>query len=73
MQEDIKINRVTLDSNVLISAIKENEQYSKNCKELLSLVGTSFLLYQPTVIITELGGKDYQRNVKMMILADVER
>ncbi len=54
MQEDININRVTLDSNVLISAIKENEQYSKKCKELLSLVGTSFLLYQPTVIITEL-------------------
>ncbi len=54
MQEDIKNNRVTLDSNVLISAVKENEKYSRECKELLSLVGTSFLLYQPTVTIIEL-------------------
>ena len=54
MPEDIKKNRVTLDSNVLISAIKENEKYSKDCKELLSLVGMSFLIYQPTVTITEL-------------------
>lgn len=54
MQEDIKNNRVTLDSNVLISAVKENEKYSRDCKELLSLVGTSFLLYQPAVTITEL-------------------
>ncbi|MCZ7403555.1 MAG: PIN domain-containing protein [Candidatus Methanoperedens sp.] len=54
MQEDIKNNRVTLDSNVLISAVKENEKYSRDCKELLSLVGTSFLLYQPTVTIIEL-------------------
>ncbi len=54
MQEDIKNNRVTLDSNVLISAVTENEKYSSDCKELLSLVGTSFLLYQPTVTITEI-------------------
>lgn len=54
MQEDIKNNRVTLDSNVLISAVKENEKYSRDCKHLLNLVGTSFLLYQPTVTITEL-------------------
>ncbi len=54
MQEDIKNNRVTLDSNVLISAVKENEKYSSDCKELLSLVGTSFFLYQPTVAITEI-------------------
>ncbi len=46
--------RVTLDSNVLISAIKENEPYSKDCREILSLVGTSFVLYQPTLSITEL-------------------
>ncbi|MFH0904674.1 MAG: PIN domain-containing protein [Methanobacteriota archaeon] len=54
MQGDIKTKRVTLDSNVLISAVKENEKYSSDCKELLSLVGTSFLLYQPTITITEL-------------------
>ena len=29
--------RVTLDSNVFISAIKENEEYSKDCRELLNL------------------------------------
>jgi len=46
--------RVTLDSNVLISAVKENEPYSKECIEILSLVGTSFILYQPTLSITEL-------------------
>ncbi len=54
MQEDIKNNRVTLDSNVLISAVKKNEKYSKDCKDLLRLVGISFLLYQPAVTITEL-------------------
>ncbi len=46
--------RVTLDSNVLISAVKKNEEYSKECSEILSYVGTSFILYQPTVCITEL-------------------
>ncbi|PWB56163.1 MAG: hypothetical protein C3F06_01335 [Candidatus Methanoperedenaceae archaeon] len=52
MQEDIK--RVTLDSNVLISAVKENEEYSKDCIEILNFVGKSFILYQPTLSITEL-------------------
>ncbi len=52
MQEDIK--RVTLDSNVLISAVKENEEYSKDCREILNFIGTSFILYQPTLCITEL-------------------
>lgn len=47
-------NRVTLDSNVFISAIKENEKYSKGCIEILNLVGESFVLYQPTMSITEL-------------------
>lgn len=46
--------RVTLDSNVLISAVKENEEYSKVCGDILSHVGTSFVLYQPTLSITEL-------------------
>jgi predicted nucleic acid-binding protein len=46
--------RVTLDSNVLISAVKENEEYSRECTEILSQVGTSFVLYQPTLSITEL-------------------
>jgi predicted nucleic acid-binding protein len=52
MQEDIK--RVTLDSNVLISAVKENEEYSKDCREILNFVGKSFIMYQPTLCITEL-------------------
>jgi predicted nucleic acid-binding protein len=46
--------KVTLDSNVLISAVKKNEEYSKECSEILGYVGTSFLLYQPTICITEL-------------------
>jgi len=46
--------RVTFDSNVFISAIKENEEFSKDCRELLNRVGTSFILYQPTLCITEL-------------------
>jgi hypothetical protein len=33
MQGDIKTKRITLDSNVLISAVKENEKYSSDCKE----------------------------------------
>ena len=46
--------RVTLDSNVFIAAIKENEEFSKDCSEILNQVGTSFILYQPTLCITEL-------------------
>ncbi len=46
--------RVTLDSNVLISAVKGNEKYSEDCREIIANVGTSFVLYQPTVCITEL-------------------
>ena len=46
--------RVTLDSNVFISAIKENEEFSKDCREILNQVGISFILYQPTLCITEL-------------------
>lgn len=46
--------RVTLDSNIFISAVKESEKYSQECGEILSYVGTSFMLYQPTVCITEL-------------------
>jgi len=53
MPEAINI-RVTLDSNVFISAIKENEEFSKDCSEILSQVGTLFILYQPTLCITEL-------------------
>ncbi len=52
MHEDIK--RVTLDSNVLISAVKENEEYSKDCREILNFVGKSFIMYQPTLCIIEL-------------------
>ena len=48
------IKRATLDSNVFISAVKENEAYSEECREILSQVGASFILYQPTVCITEL-------------------
>lgn len=46
--------RVTLDSNVLISAVKGKEKYSEDCREIIANVGTSFVLYQPTVCITEL-------------------
>jgi hypothetical protein len=46
--------RVTLDSNVLICAVKENEKFCNDCREILNLVGTSFILYQPTLCITEL-------------------
>ncbi len=46
--------RVTLDSNVLISAVKGREKYSEDCREIIANVGTSFVLYQPTVCITEL-------------------
>ncbi len=59
MQEDIK--RVTLDSNVLISAVKENEEYSKDCREILNFVGKLFILYQPTLCITELYNAIYRK------------
>lgn len=45
--------KITLDSCVFISAIKGDEKFSGECKDILKRIGTDFILYQPTICITE--------------------
>jgi predicted nucleic acid-binding protein len=47
---------LTLDSNVLISALKEDEPYSENCSKMLSKVPDAFILSEPTIIYQEVCG-----------------
>lgn len=52
-----QINRLlTLDSNVLIAALKEDEQYSEKCQEILDTVPASFVLLEPSIIYEEVCG-----------------
>lgn len=48
------MKNLTIDSNVFISAIKGNEEYSEKCRKIISGIGIDFLLYQPTISITEI-------------------
>jgi len=47
---------LTLDSNILIAAIKADEIYSKKCSEILSEVPYSFILAEPSVVYQEVCG-----------------
>jgi len=55
---------LTLDSNVFISETKGNEKYSKVCSNIISRVGSDFLLVEPTVLLAEIGNA-IGRNVGM--------
>lgn len=46
---------LTLDSNIFISETKGNEEYSDVCSDIISRVGSDFLLAEPTVLLTEIG------------------
>jgi len=46
---------LTLDSNIFISETKGNEEYSDKCSDIISRVGSDFLLVEPTVLLAEIG------------------
>jgi predicted nucleic acid-binding protein len=47
--------RVTLDSNVFISAIKGNEEYSRSSRKIVEMIGRNFLLVEPSIVFAEVG------------------
>jgi predicted nucleic acid-binding protein len=47
---------LTLDSNVLIAALKEDETQSKKCLQILSKVPDTFILTEPSIIYQEVCG-----------------
>lgn len=52
-----RVSRVlSLDSNVLIAALKSDEPYSERCAEILKLVPDDFILSEPAVVYQEVCG-----------------
>ena len=47
---------LTLDSNVLIAALKADEPYSDKCAEILTEVPDTFILAEPCIIYQEVCG-----------------
>jgi predicted nucleic acid-binding protein len=47
---------LTLDANVLIAALKEDEPHSKKCAEILRKVPNQFQLAEPSIIYQEVCG-----------------
>ena len=51
------VSRVlTLDSNVLIAALKEDELFSERCSEILGKIPDSFVLSEPSIVYQEVCG-----------------
>jgi predicted nucleic acid-binding protein len=47
---------LTLDANVLIAALKEDEPYSEKCSQILTKVTNQFQLAEPSIIYQEVCG-----------------
>jgi len=47
---------LTVDSNVIIAALKEDEFYSEKCSEILSKVPDAFILSEPSIVYQEVCG-----------------
>jgi predicted nucleic acid-binding protein len=47
---------LTLDSNVLVAALKVDEPYSKPCSKILAKVPNPFILSEPSIIYQEVCG-----------------
>jgi len=47
---------LTLDSNVLIAALKQDEPYGEKCSEILGKVPDTFILSEPSMIYQEVCG-----------------
>lgn len=47
---------MTLDSNVLVAALKEDEPYSRQCSEIIGKVPDAFVLSEPSIVYQEVCG-----------------
>ena len=47
---------LTLDSNVLIAALKEDERHSDHCAEIIGKVPGQFILSEPSIVYQEVCG-----------------
>jgi len=47
---------LTLDSNVFIAALKEDEPYSEKCLQILSRIPDIFILTEPSILYQEVCG-----------------
>ena len=47
---------MTLDSNVMIAALKEDESHSDRCAEIISKVPGQFILSEPSIVYQEVCG-----------------
>lgn len=47
---------ITLDANVFIAALKQDEPYSQNCSNILNKIPDSFIPCEPTIIYQEVCG-----------------
>jgi len=63
---------LTLDSNVLIAALKEDEPYSGKCSEILTKVPDDFILSEPSIIYQEVCGT-LARAVRVGIADEAKR
>ena len=41
---------LTLDSNIIISALKQDESYSEKCAEILGQIPDAFILTEPSIV-----------------------
>lgn len=52
-----KLSRMlTLDSNVLIAALKEDEKFNEKCVEIIGKVPDQFILVEPSILYQEVCG-----------------
>ena len=51
-----RVRLLTLDSNVLITALKQDEKYSDICVSIISKVPESFILCEPSIVYQEVCG-----------------
>lgn len=63
---------LTLDSNVLIAALKEDEPYSEKCSEILGGLPDIFTLSEPSIVYQEVCGT-LARKVGVNIAAEAKR
>lgn len=70
----MKPNRrlLTLDSNVLIAALKRDEFYSGKCYKILSYIPDAFLLAEPSIIYQEVCGT-LARRVESSVAEEARR
>jgi len=47
---------LSLDSNVLVAALKKDEPYSEKCSEILDKVPDAFILSEPSIVYQEVCG-----------------